>query len=151
MDSSKFEAMKLGLRIDRATDSGIRKYKKREAEASKRQWKPWDSDTVEGDEQWQAAFVKSVRKEYFALSATEANQVQNAIARLRRNPFRDEVRLLQPFKNRFRCRVNNISIVFDLLPTDGILVVLGVSVYKDRAGGITRTVEEKSNADIDSD
>jgi len=88
---------------------------------------------------------------YFALSATEANQVQNAIARLRRNPFRDEVRLLQPFKNRFRCRVNNISIVFDLLPTDGILVVLGVSVYKDRAGGITRTVEEKSNADIDSD
>lgn len=149
MDESEFEAKKLALRVDRATDSGIKKYKKREIEASKRQWKPWERNTVDPDAQWQATFVKTVRKEYFNLSATEANQVQNAIARLRRNPFRDEVRVLQPFKNRFRCRVSNISIVFDLLPADGLLVVLGVSAYRRDRQHSSITVAEKDNAEID--
>ncbi len=149
MDSSEFEAKKLSLRVDRATDSGIKKYKKREAEASRRQWKPWERNTVDPEAEWQATFVKSVRKEYFNLSAAQANEVQNAIARLRRNPFREEVRVLQPFKNRFRCRISDVSIVFDLLINDSVLVVLGVSAYGRDRQQSTMTVVEKHDVSVD--
>jgi len=112
------------LRADRATDSGIRKLRRREREVTRGKWRTWTKDTETSSVR--VIVAKSAWTEYSDLEPVAEEEVSALIYQLSMGALRKDTRVVQPFQARFRQRQDNAAIVFDLNLNRQLVTVLSI-------------------------
>lgn len=112
------------LRKDRATDSGIRKLRRREREVTRGKWRTWTKDTDTSSVR--VIVAKSAWTEYSDLEPLAEEEVSALIYQLSMGALRKDTRLVQPYQARFRQCQDNAAIVFDLNLRRQLVTVLSI-------------------------